>query len=378
LGLIQVASRPQLRPAYSGGGGGGSTLTDNTSIQLTSSVSGTLPSFEFLGGATGAINTGTLNTHFTKSGWTQLFATLSDWYYSNTRTLSRAQSLVYDPAARGESSSNARGSYQFDVGASGSTDVYRSRNYYWQCNASFSGVQFKTDRWQTITDHTGGGGPEVVDGYPPSCYDTSSAARDNMPFSNFTADPGYVGGSTNSPYSQAVLNTVDGYPQNIWVRDQMYTKENSTPGTANGIYNRKIRDITNAGASYNFTVNSTNRIYRGTNDNANPFRYLIFQLYFGNGPTTPNGNDWGDTIFYIDDMYISYSSNGTARRRVELINASTPGSANKFVVQPSTKSGITVTTTVNLGYIGTGQSGLYIVEYDETDTVITTWGPYTS
>ena len=384
MAIVTLQQKPINRVRYSAGGGG-SALIDGVAFPFTSTVSSTFPNFEFLGGNGGVIASGSLGTTFTRTNWIRLYTTLSDWKYSNARTLSRAQSLIYDGVAQEGQIDSCRGTYQFDVGSSGSVDVYRNRNVYWDIDPSYNGVQWKTDRWQTRTDHDGGSGPEVVDGYPPSVYVSSYPARDNFQLSNFTANSGYVGGVTNNPFNQAVYDSTQtginlAFPQNGWYNYQLYMRDSSSLAAADGAHRVKMIAASTGSVWMQFATN--NRTYRSASDVAfatNPFRYVILQNYFGNGPATPGGNSFGSTKLYMDDIYIAWSLDNTAQRRVELINASTPGAATKSpVIQPTTKSGTTLTPTINLGHIGTGQSGLYLVEYDESNTVITTAGPYTS
>ena len=342
-------------------------VSDGASYSFTSNVSiSAPPSYEWLGGNAGVIDAGTNGVHFTRSGWTQLFTTLSDWLWSTSRTLSRTKSLMYDGELQGETG-NARGTYQHDVGATGWGEIYTSCNYYWQMVPNQTDCQWKIMRWQQQTD---AGGPEVVDGNRPSAYIAAPQVNDDFFLNNFVTGGA---GDTTLYFSPAAAPTT---PHNTWIRIETYMKENSTPGTADGLFRCKVTRCSDGVALW--TASSSNRIWRGASDNSNPFRYLIRQNYFGNGAGI-NGNVWEDSVLFMDDMFHSWTAPGSTggQRRIELINASTHASAT---LQPAIQewtaaSGTSRTVKLNLPANYASFSGCYLVEFDDTNSVVTTVGP---
>lgn len=364
--IIASGSRGQ---AAAGGG-----VADGASYSFTSNVSiSAPPSYEWLGGSGGVIDAGTNGVHFTRTNWQQLNPTLSDWLWSTSRTLSRSKSLMYDGTAQGETG-NARGTYHHDCGASGWGEMYSSCNYYWQMSPNQTQCQWKIMRWQTQTDHTGGGGPEVVDNYGPSGYIAAPQLNDDFFLNTFYNCNGSGSSTASTQYfSPAAAPTT---PHNTWIRIETYMKENTTPGTANGLFRCKMTRCSDGAVLW--TASSSNRIWRGASDVSDVFRYLVYQNYFGNGAGI-NGNVWENSVIFMDDLFHSWVTPGNSggQRRIELINASTHASAT---LQPAIQewtagSGTSRTVKLNLPSNYPSFSGCYLVEFDDTNSVATTVGP---
>lgn len=345
----------------SGAGGGG--IVDGQNYDFTSNDSiANAPHQEWVADA---VNAGTTGTHFTRSGWTQLFATLSDWLHSTDRTRNNAKALKYDGKLQGEGlgpGGNCRGSYQFDVGAGGWRELYVSLNVYWAVNASYPNFQWKMFRFQQQAD---AGGPEVTDGGGLNAYMTNSVDGTEMPFSTFV-----------TPDGQIVLFPGTGRaPQNGWFRMEIYMRENTVAGTADGLL--RVR-ITNASGTVVQNIVSSNRKYRGASDTANVFRYFIWQLYGGNasdpggsGVTVPGNTDWGDSIWHMDDFCIQHAAAGEVSpyRRVEISDG-----VSEPVLQPWVPAGVSGTSRrikAHLGHLS-AFAGCTLREFSDATTVVTT------
>jgi len=348
----------------------GGAIVDGANYSFTSNVSiSAPPSYEWLGGSGGNIDSGTPGSIWSRSGWRILFTPYSQWRWSSSRTLSRTLTLSYDGTAEGETG-NARGSYHHDIGATGWGEMYSSCNYYWQMIPNQTQCQWKIMRWQTQTDHTGGGGPEVVDGYGPSAYIAAPQLNDDFFLNNFFT--GGAGGSTLY-FSPAAAPTI---PHNTWIRIETYMKENSPAGTANGLFRCKVTRCSDGAVLW--TASSSNRIWRGSSDPADVFRYLIYQNYFGNGAGI-NGNVWENSVIFMDDLFHSWVAPGSTggQRRIEMINAPTHAAAT---LQPAIQewtvgSGTGRTVKLNKPANYPSFSGCYLVEFDNNNTVVTTVGP---
>jgi len=368
-----IRQRPIFRPTYSASGGGGGSATDGSNYNLTSAQSiTTAPSIEDLGGLGGPIASGTNNTHFTRSGWVELYAGLSDWYYSNGQTLNRSLSLLYDGAARGESTSpggNARGTYQFDVGAAGWKKCFRTIYYYWNWpHPSATQTQWKLQRWQQQMD---GSQPEVVDGNRPSGYMSSHQNYDNF-FFNVYATGG--AGDTSS------INDLPAHvvPRNSWFRFDNYMEENSVPSAADGVIRLTMTEISNP--SNTWTINKTNVQFRGPSDNSNVFRYAIYQNYLGNSAEL--FGPWEDSTIYMENLMIQWlaaADSGSTLTYWEMTDASTVAASSKAgVVQRwVSRSGTSCVVRIDKGH-WSSTSGKYLLERNAaTGAVITTVGPLT-
>jgi len=340
---------------------GGSALVDGGSFSFTSNDSNAAPATrEFLGGLTGPIQSGTTGTHFTRTNWTQLFATLSDWTYDTGNQLHsrRPKSLFFNPAANGEVE-EGRGTYFYDNGASGFIEEYYSCYYYITMN-NFT-TQWKARRWNWEAD--------VVDNRQPQGYTAAHIA--NPIFLNVFGDPGGNYPSINpGVYYIPDESGTYSYPVNQWFRFETWVKINTT-GNLDGTFRLKLTLVPSGTVQFDST--KTGIRWRDYSSTSNPFRYSVIQNYFGNNTSATSCRA------RMQDLYISSVSSGTgAFRRVELINASTPAAATKSVIQGYTKSGTTVNIgSVNLGYI-TETSGLYLVEYSASNSVVTTVGPLTA
>jgi len=356
-------------------GGGGSTPADGDLYTFTSNVSSTeLPDNEFLGGLTGAIESGTNNTAFSRSGWTKLSgSTVADWYYSNVRSLNRTKSLLYDGTARGESDingGNARGTQQYDWGASGWQELYTSTYYYWDYpHMDALTLQWKVNRWLT-NDDAGSGNPQIVDGNDPSAYMSHVTANDNVFLAGFVTGAADWAQYFSPPddYSSGPVKMI----RNAWFRIETFFKENSPAGTSNGTFRVKVTEVANPSNTWSRTY--TNVLFRGSGDHSNPFRYFIYQNYLGNSAFVYGA--WEQCKLYMDDHFMSRRTTTGAQRRVEMIDAATVGASTKVgVIQPLTQlSGTSRQVRINKGH-WSSVAGKYLVEYDDTNTVVTTIGP---
>jgi hypothetical protein len=377
-GLV-TQSGPRLYTSSSSSSSSGGAA-DGATYSFTSPVSASAPpSKEFLGGSAGPIASGTNNTAFSRTGWTKLSnSTTADWYFSTVRSLNRSKSLLYDGAARGESTApggNARGTQQYDTGASGYKKLHRSTWYYWNWpHLDATNTQWKIQRWQHQTDHTGGGGPDVVDCYPPSAYVSSAQIHDNTPFSIFTEN-----GTGPVTCDQAGLNTTSSQfvPRNAWFRLDTYMQENTPAGTGNGTYRIKVTEY--ATPSNTWTVTSTNRVWRGTLDVSDVYRYAIYQNYLGNSAELYG--PWEESVIYIDDLYMGWvTSLSDTLYRVEMIDTNNIATAtHPGVIQDITAaSGTAWSVTLNAGHWSTVTGRYLVVIRCDDETVMGYVGPIAS
>ncbi len=357
------------RKIYVGGSlpasGGG--IADGASYDYTSSQSlSAFPTQTFLRSDLAALGVGST---FAKANFEKLSnSSVCDWKGSTTGLRSGiAKHFRFDGTANGDLG-NARGTYGYDTGASGYERLYYRMTARWGINPTYSACQWKMFRHNCRTDHTGGPGPEVVDGNPPQAYWSNSTVRDNMPYSQFTSDaPGWV---FNNAYTQAAYNTSsDGWtvaaPQNQWFLLEHFFQENSNTSTSDGV--GMIR-MTLANGSDHITATTSNRLYRGPNDYskaAQPFRYFVMQNYFGNA-TDPNG--FGESILDFYDLMVVPAPVGGAS---PLIFCDITDGVSDPVIQPWDPAGCSGTArriTANLGHL-TSFSGCTLRERDASGAI---------
>jgi hypothetical protein len=356
-GATLDADRDDAGPTLDAGEGD-PELVDGASYRFTSTVSiGAPPTVEFLGGRNGVIDSGTVDDVFAREGWAELFRRASDWKWKDDRTRNRSRALRYSGQEQGEIHDNARGTYQYDFGPAGCTEIYVSTNYYWQVATGFNRMQWKMFRYQQQMD---GSQPEVVDGHAPSGYWSVMVDQATMPFSQFHTDIGQTA-HWPSPDSGAP-------PQGQWFRLQFYMKVNSPVDAHNGVGRLEITD--SSGTQLRL-LHFTDVNYRNASDNSNPFRYFIYQNYFGNGDQgdSPGGNIWGDTVLWMDDHYLACSTTGTsALHRVEISD----GTSEPVIQRITAASGTSRTIEVNMGHLTCPSENCTLREYDSTNTVVTT------
>jgi hypothetical protein len=347
---------------------------DGATYSFTSPVSASAPpSKEFLGGSGGVIVSGTTNTAFSRTGWTKLSgSTVADWYYNTTRSLNRSKSLVYDGAARGEVDTpggNARGSQQYDTGASGFKKLSTSVWYYWDWpHLDATQTQWKIMRWQTEDDPPG---PQVVDCVRPSAYLSSHQSYTNTFFSVFSTVAAACDQQTTFSSGAQLM------PRNGWFKLVTYVQENTPAGTANGAFRVQVTEYANPANTW--TINSTNRIFRTATDNSNVFRYPVFQNYLGNSLGLYGA--WENSLIYMDDMYMGWvTSLSDTLYRVEMIDTGNIATASHpGVIQAITAaSGTAWSVTLNAGYWSSVTGRYLVVIRCDDETVMGYVGPIAS
>lgn len=315
------------------------TVADGATITRTGPSASLPTTVEFLGGSGGIIESGTNGVHFTRSGWSQLFASLSDWQYSTANPLSRTKTLRFDTAVTGD----GRGTYFFDHGTSGVSEEYTSCNYY--CDrGSATQMQWKVKRLMPNEDTT--------DATLPSWY---VAAWYNGPGSFINH---WSTGQSATDYLTSDI------PTNTWVRVETWTVISNPAGTANGSIRVKVTNLSTGSTILDNTLSSI--ITRGSGDPVS--RYHTMQNYLGN--ESPGG-----TRIFIDmeDIYISSVSSGSnAFVRAELCNNSVYANATvKRLCKVNSITGTDWNVTLNgpSAVFGTSNlSGLYLALHPASGT----------
>lgn len=334
-------------------------MVDGDTISRTGPAS-TLPTtIEWLGGLGGVIDSGTNGVHFTRTNWSQLYASLSDWNWSTSRTLSRSKSLLFDAQATGD----GRGTYFFDHGASGISEEYFSCNYYWEVPSAIisggGGLQWKIRRGHFDVD--------VVDAQDPSWYTSSNRGGVALFLAVFNQD------ATHTPDT-----IVPGYhflaggprpPENTWMRVETWTKVNSPAGTANGTWRLKITNLSTGATVCDETFTGLNFV--GNSPAVSNLRYCVMQNFLGN--STIGGPDHGDAKIWMDDVYIaSVASGSNAFVHAELCNNSVYASSTiRRACKVNSIAGTDWSVTLNgpLSVFGVSDlTGLYLALFDSSNT----------
>ncbi len=311
-----------------------SGIVDGSTVSVTG-PSASVPSYEWLGGLNGVIQSGTPGAVFSRTNWIPLsgYGTQPNWYYSTARSLSRSQSLL----ASNQTPTVGGGikTYSYDNGASGASEEYFSCNYYLDTGVA-SQMQWKIRRFMPTEDTT--------DGTVPSWY----TAR-------WVSGPGsFVNRWATGSSSSDSIGTE--YPINAWFRFESWTVVSSPVGTANGSIRVKCTNLSTGATVFDFTESSI--ITRGSGDPV--YRYTVMQNYLGN--ETPTNTPLSVNM---EDVYISTVSSGSgAFVRAELCNNSVYSSATVTrVCQVSSIVGTTWNVVLNGPYSAFGQttlSGLYL------------------
>lgn len=312
---------------------GGGSLADGATVVVTG-PSATLPSSEWLGGKDGVIESGTPDTLFSRSGWSDGFPNnISDWYYSTARTLNRSRALLFDSTIVAD----GRGTKSFDYGSSGITQEYRSCNYFWEVPAEQGDMQWKI--WR------GGVDLDMTDHIDPSWRWTTMRSGITNSLTVYDQD---TGGSEGSGLHYFPDGSVE--PDGIWIRCECWVTVNSPLGTANGTFRARVTRVSDNEEITDTTITGLN--FRGNSPAAGHLRYAHWQNYFGNGGDIEHGN----AKMHMDDIYMSRVASGTgAFVRAELVNNAVYASATAAPVICEVLSIEGTTWSVKLNGAGTGK-----------------------
>jgi len=346
-----------------------STLTDGSNFTFTSNstiLHG--KTTVFMGGLNGINNTVTIgdafDQHFPTGFQANSTNVVTGWqivplFFRSSGSLSRNTCLQTHITVDGDGS--GRPQYMYDTGGT-YTELYARYNVKCVINdPNITQFQWKRERPSqngTVTD--GVGNASVLSGWyntPGDSYltyfNTAGTSQSTWYFGDH--------GQSDLP------NGGDG-----WFIMETWAVPNTNPGTANGKYLCRTTNVS--------TGTVTDRLVTGwmpySNTDSSNYRWWVMQNYFGNGAGTGVG-EYPNVTLYIDDLYVSSVATGTgACERVILGNASTIGACTQFALCPIvSKSGTDLTVNINKGYLS-ATTGLYLYEYDSTNTVITSSGPH--
>lgn len=289
---------------------GSGTFTDGVQVTVTGPTITASPSVvEFLGGAGGAIASGTPGVEFARTNWSKLDGVNLPWRFSTTRTLHRSRSLLFDAQAEND----GRGTYFFNYG-SGIVQEYYSANYYWEPGVGVTDMQWKIRRLTNATavevDDSG-----VVDHEDPSWRVTTMMPGGAFALSTVVYDQD----TTHHNHADAGVHLFDGEPYapvNVWMRYEHWWTSNSSPGAADGSIRVRITRLDNGTEVCDQTF--TGIIYRGAGADDGAHQYASLQNYFGNGV---GGPEHGNAKMYMDDILLQAKTSGVgAYVRGEILN----------------------------------------------------------
>jgi hypothetical protein len=296
------------------------TLTDGQSVTISGSGFGTGPSgVEFLGGASGNIEAGSVGSAFSKTNW----STDGDFQipvYSSTQYHSGSKSILCNPDS--DNLYNSILKYAFSSGITSSGKLFLSTWIRFTKSSGADWHQWKMYRFSNQNT--------IEDGYNQLVV----FSWDNANGPQLCVDPNVI------PYTSLGVSPIA--TQNTWFRLDIYIECDVTNGSF------KITKYIPGTSPDTDTISPY-----PTHRSGSAWNYLIFQNYIGN--TSP-----GTATIYLDDIYISPNS----QARVELGNASTFATCTHFEIQPSSSwAASSITTTLNIGSFGpTDTVYVYIID----------------
>lgn len=312
------------------------TYEDGNEIVITGTGFGTNDlDIEWLGGASGNIESGTPTNDFAKTNWSIITAGVGavNPEYSTTRKHSHSQSVLFEYAG-----SQTTSIIMWDT-SSQVTEWYFTFWVHADKDDGKTGGQWKPWRISDAGQYNVGG--------------TASALITDHWFSN-TNDWGnngyqnfYDDGAENDVQGQL---PTDGYDWDEWFRLEIYCKAATGNDQADGLWT-----ATRVGYGSDF-LDQSDIITTVSGSGDVPWRYLLFGCYYGNlsGPTTR------DLKEYIDDIYISHT-----KARVEIGDNVTYNSVTSREVQISSAwSDTEVTFNVNEGGYSGSLAGKYLFVID--------------
>lgn len=295
--------------------------------------------FEWLGGASGTIESGADGGVFNKSGWLVPIDSSSAYSprYSTTKAHSHNKSIM----SSWPDSNHYTSHYVYDTGGAVGT-LYASWWVYF--DHVDSAGQWK--QWRVRPDNSVGD----VDGeiYRNNWYsDTAGCTQAQVylfcDYSDYTVC---------YPTSNGGLRWTTCEPRDSWYRVELYIKESSDVDVRDGSFVWRVHNQSN-------TINTLQN-WNGTiitrETGGSQMRYIVFQNYWGN---ISSGTGTKEKV-YIDDIFIQ---TGT-QARVEIGDAANFDNCVQREIQvPITWSDTSITVTVNRGSFDPCQTYyLYIVD----------------
>lgn len=299
-------------------------ITDDSIVTITSSSAtfGSGPSnVEWLGGKTGAIESGINNSNFAKTNWIQ--DGNNPWpenfpKYSTSRAHSGSKSIYCNPNS---SSWNSVLVYKLPTPISSTGSLFISQWVY--ITLSGSAGQWKMNRYNDYNSIVDNETPGLVvfawNNVVQICQDTY-----NMSYSTMNYD-------VNPITTQGVWMRIDQWIVCSSSNSGSYTMTKYVPGVS-----REVGTLSN----YKTFGRST------------AWNYIIWQNFVGNGYTSAN--------IYFDDIYISAGS----QARVELGDAPTYTSCTHVEIQPVLSwSNSSIVFKVNKGSFASGSAAyLFVID----------------
>lgn len=317
----QVMSTAYASPAITGVTG---TFSDGQTVTLSGSGFGSniavgTSNIEFVGGANGPIESGTVGSTFTRNNW----SIMTDWggniVYSNNSVPYRSKVLQM---TSGSSVIEAPLSYKLPSAVPSGDHIYVS--------------------WWENTTWTGNGQYKILRFSPTNTVIDSIGQQDVYFFHN---NPGGVTfGIDGGPYA-LYPSFSPAFPQSTWTRtDVDITTSSSNTGT-----------ITTTKYTPGSSLQSTSATQYTTQASGVSWNYIIWQNYFGtDGVGTMTAGD-----VWLDDLFIQHGSPA----RVELCDSSTWSSRQTCMIQPPTLWGNTISVTLNQGIFANGSTAyLYVID----------------
>ena len=313
--IILIMGSPLLAaPTISGLSG---SIVDDSTVTITSSSSsfGTGPSsVEWLGGKSGAIESGTPGSKFSKTNWDGANPWPENYpVYSSSQAHSGSKSIYCNPTS---SSWNSILDYQLPSPVTSSGSLFVSTWY--RITSSGSG-QWKMNRFTTNNTIVDGTNQLVLFSWTDG--------------TQVCVDPNVVSYTGISPSPIATQNT--------WMRIDQYIKA----GTSSGSYT--LTKYVPGSTKQSATISSY-----PTHRSGGSWNYIIWQNYAGNGLS--------EAKIYIDDIYISNGS----QARVEIGDKSTYTSCTHLEIQPTSSwSPSSISFKVNKGSFGSSDAAyLFVVD----------------
>lgn len=311
------------------------TVTDGSTITITGSGFGTHAlGIEWLGGATGNIESGTNTNAFVRTGWTTSLDAWGDGTTERTPRYSTTQHHSGTKSIKSSYTTTAYNSgYAFDTGGT-QTSLYFSYWTYFDWEAAFDG-QWKTWRLMDTDSYNDG----QTHAYNSQQYQTGDG--DGEMSANYGM--GYWNGSTPTE----IFSLPIGITRNQWSRIEAYYIP-ETGGLANGVLQYYIHNQTAA-------VLERSNVSDLTSDPAG-LRYFTIQNYLGN--LISGSRD--TCAVYVDDVYVQVGT----QARVEICDSATWVARTHSEIQPpSAWADGETTVAANRGSFGpTDTVYLYVID----------------
>ena len=327
--LLVIAPPALAAPAitgYSGTIGDGQSVTISGSGFGANSYAGTT-AIEFLGGASGPIESGTLGQTFTRSRWSVDKGWGDDLIWSNSNVPWGTKTL-----------------YMEGVSSWPEAPLY----YNFPSSVGTNGDRLFVSWWERV-NYTGNGQYKLIRFSPTQ---TIQDGNGQLTWFFHTSSGNYFQRPTVGDQNQ-YPNFCPANTQNTWQRvDIDILTSSSSSGTLN---------VT--GYRSGTAVNSTtfNNFYTSP---GSAWQYVVWQNYFGTGGTgsMTDGNIW------FKDIYVSHGT----RARVEVCNSSTWSARQTCMIQPASAwSASSATIRVNRGAFGAASTA-YLYLIDSTGAVNST------